>query len=99
MNTVLRTEVFDAWLSKLKNVKGKARIIERIRSAERGHFGDSKALGEGVAEMRVHYGPGYRVYFTRVGNVVFVLLCGGTKDKQKRDIARAQTMARELKKE
>jgi len=79
MNTIIRTEIFDKWLSKLKDFRGKARIIERIRSAERGNFGDCKAVGQGVSEMRIHFGPGYRVYFTRVGDVVYVLLCGGTK--------------------
>ena len=63
------------WLSKLKDFRGKARIIERIRSAERGNFGDCKSVGQGVTEMRIHFGSGYRVYFTRVGNVVYVLLC------------------------
>ncbi len=93
MNSILRTKAFDVWLSKLKDNRGKARIIERIRSAERGNFGDCKAVGQGVSEMRIHYGPGYRVYFTRSGNVVYILLCGGTKRRQQRDIARAQEIA------
>ncbi len=96
MNTILRTAVVDTWLSKLKDPRGKARIIERIRSAERGNFGDCEFVGNGVSEMRIHYGPGYRVYFTRTGDVVYVLLCGGTKRGQRRDIAKAQVMARQL---
>ncbi len=56
MNTFLRTDVFDAWLSKLKDARGKARIIESIRSAERGNFGDCEPVGEGISEMRIHYG-------------------------------------------
>ncbi len=96
MNTILRTAVFDTWLSKLKDPRGKARIIERIRSAERGNFGDCEFIGNGVSEMRIHFGPGYRVYFTRTGDVVYVLLCGGTKRGQRRDIAKAQVMARQL---
>ena len=99
MNTVLRTEAFDRWLSKLKDARGKARIVERIRSAERGNFGDCKAVGHGVSEMRIHFGPGYRVYFIRIGKVVYVLLCGGAKRGQQRDIARAQEMARLLREE
>jgi len=95
--TITRTEVFDAWLSKLKDAKGKARIIERIRSAERGNFGDCEPVGEGVSEMRIHFGPGYRVYFARSGNVVYVLLCGGTKRTQNRDIAKAKELAQLLK--
>ncbi len=97
MNTILRTAIFDKWLSKLKDSRGKARIIERIRSAERGNFGDYKAVGQGVSEMRIHFGPGYRVYFTRVDNVVYVLLCGGTKRKQQRDIGKAKELAKLLK--
>ncbi len=97
MNTIIRTEAFDTWLSKLKDARGKARIIARIRSAERGNFGDCESVGQGVTEMRIHFGPGYRVYFTRVGNVVYVLLCGGTKRSQRRDIAKAQEMAVILK--
>ena len=61
MYTFVRTADFDAWLSKLKDARGKARIIERIRSAERGHFGDCEPVGNGVIEMRIHFGPGYRV--------------------------------------
>lgn len=99
MHTIVRTTAFDRWLSRLKDARGKARIIERIRSAERGHFGDCVSVGEGVSEMRIHYGPGYRVYFTRAGEVVYVLLCGGTKRGQNRDIARAQAMGRLLKEE
>lgn len=86
-------------LSKLKDARGKARIVERIRSAERGNLGDCEPVGNGVSEMRVHFGPGYRVYFTRMGQVVYVLLCGGTKRSQKRDIARAHAMVRSLKEE
>lgn len=97
MNTIIRTEAFDKWLSKLKDFRGKARIIERIRSAERGNFGDVNAVGQGVSEMRIHFGPGYRIYFTRVGDVVYVLLCGGTKRKQQRDIDKAKALAKLLK--
>ncbi|MCP4216369.1 MAG: type II toxin-antitoxin system RelE/ParE family toxin, partial [bacterium] len=79
--------------------RGKARIVERIRSAERGNFGDCKAVGQGVSEMRIHYGPGYRVYFTRTGNVVYILLCGGTKQRQQRDIAKAQQIAETIETE
>ena len=97
MYTILRTEVFDSWLTKLKDARSKARIVERIRSAERGNFGDCEPVGCGVSEMRIHFGPGYRVYFTRTGKVVYVLLCGGSKRGQQRDIARAKELARTLK--
>ncbi len=97
MNTIVRTANFDRWLVRLKDARGKAVIINRIRSAERGYFCDCKAVGHGVSEMRIHSGPGYRVYFTRIGEVRYVLLCGGIKGHQQRDIRRAQSMARQLK--
>jgi putative addiction module killer protein len=96
MNTIVRTDIFDAWLSKLKDARAKAQIIKRIRSAERGNFGDCEPVGAGVSEMRIHFGPGYRVYFTRVGDVVYMLLCGGIKRGQKQDIAKAKGLARLL---
>ena len=99
MITVVRTAVFDAWLSRLKDVRGKALLLARIRSAERGNFGDCESVGDGVSEMRIHYGPGYRVYFTRRDETVYVLLCGGTKRRQQRDIRRAREMARLLDEE
>lgn len=99
VNTFLRSEEFDAWLSGLKDRKGRARIVHRIRSAEQGNFGDCEPVGEGVSEMRIHVGPGYRAYFTRRAEVVYLLLLGGDKSSQKRDIRRAIGMARKLNKE
>ena len=99
MNTILRTEVFDTWLRKLKDSRGKARILDRIRSAERGNFGDCDSVGNGVSEMRIHYGPGYRLYYSRIGPIVYILLCGGTKRGQKRDIAKAHDLARIIEEE
>ena len=77
---------------------GRARIIHRIRSAEHGNFGDCEPVGEGVSEMRIHFGPGYRVYYTRRGEVIYLLLLGGDKSTQKRDIKHAIEMARALNK-
>jgi len=99
MNKILLTSIFDKWLSHLKDARGKARIAGRIRSAERGNFGDCEPIGEGISEMRIHFGPGYRVYFTRDGEEVYVLLCGGTKRRQKRDIEKARVLVRRLRKE
>ena len=99
MNTILRTEIFDTWLRKLKDARGKARILERIRSAERGNFGDCDSVGQGVSEMRIHYGSGYRLYFSRVGPVVYIRLCGGIKRNQQRDIAKALDLAKILDEE
>jgi putative addiction module killer protein len=97
MITFIRTAEFDSWLSKLRDIQAKARIIKRIRSAERGNFGDCEPVGEGVSEMRIHVGPGFRVYFTRTGEMLYLLLCGGTKRGQKRDIVKARDLARRLK--
>lgn len=99
MNAFLRTEEFDAWLSALTDKVGRARIVHRIRSAELGNFGDCEPVGDGVSEMRVHAGPGYRVYFTRRAEVVYLLLLGGDKSSQKRDIKRAIAKAQTLAKE
>jgi putative addiction module killer protein len=84
-------------LKALADQKGKARILARLRSATLGNFGDCAPVGEGVSEMRVHTGPGYRVYFVRSGTTVYVLLMGGDKSTQKADIARAKRMAAALK--
>jgi putative addiction module killer protein len=84
-------------LSQLAELKRKARILARLRSASLGNFSDCAPVGDGVSEMRVHVGPGYRVYFIRRGSTVYLLLIGGDKSTQQRDIDRAKRMARELK--
>lgn len=99
MNTFHRSDEFDSWLAELKDKLGRARIVHRIRSAEHGNFGDCEPVGDGVSEMRIHFGPGYRVYFTRRGEVIYLLLLGDDKSSQKRDIKRAIEMARALDKE
>ena len=97
MNSLVATPEFEQWLGNLRDAKGKARILSRLDSAALGNFGDCQSVGEGVSEMRIHFGPGYRVYFTRRGTFIYVLLIGGNKSTQRRDIKRAQKMARELK--
>ena len=96
-NSFIRSAGFDRWLMSLEDHKGKARILARLASAVFGNFGDCQPIGEGVSEMRVHVGSGYRVYFVRKESTVYVLLAGGDKASQKRDIAQALRMARELK--
>jgi len=91
-----RSEAFAVWLDSLKDTVGKARIIARLRAAEHGNFGDCESVGEAVYEMRVHYGPGYRMYFSRRGEIVYLLLIGGDKSTQKRDIKRAIQMAQNI---
>lgn len=93
MYTIAKTDVFEEWLSKLRDQRGKAKIIIRIKRAEIGNFGDCAPVGEGVSEMRIHAGPGYRVYFVQHETTVFVLLCGGDKSTQEEDIERAKQLA------
>ncbi len=95
MNTFQKSDEFDVWLVNLKDQIGKAYIALRLDRAAKGNFGDCEPIGAGVSEMRIHYGPGYRVYFTRRGSVVYLLL-DGDKSTQKRDIKRAIKMADEL---
>lgn len=90
--TIDRTEVFANWLASMADVSARARIVLRIRRAELGHFGDCKALGGGISEMRIDVGPGYRVYFARAGTAVYRLLCGGDKSRQQMDIQRAKAL-------
>ena len=97
VNTFVRSSDFDAWLTDLADQKAKARILARLLSATFGNFGDSEPVGEGVSEMRIHVGAGYRVYYTRIGATVYVLLAGGVKASQTKDITKAKQMARELK--
>lgn len=96
MNGFLRTPEFDDWLKGLRNPVAKARIIARIRSAEQGNFGDCKPIGHGISEMRVHCGPGYRLYYTRRGKEIYLLLCGGDKSTQRQDIQLAQSLLKYL---
>ena len=97
MLRVLQTEVFTKWLSRLRDDQAKARIASRLRALGFGHFGDAHGVGGGVSEMRVDVGPGYRLYFVRRQAAVVVLLCGGDKSTQSRDIARARVLAAEIK--
>ncbi len=89
------TDVFDKWLKGLRDLRGKERIFERIRRLGEGLFGDVKSVGDGVSEARVNYGPGYRLYFDRRGEELVILLCGGDKSSQRRDIAKAMAIAKQ----
>jgi putative addiction module killer protein len=97
MNIIETTHTFDQWLRNLQDPIGKARIIKRLAAAETGAWGDCDGVGEGIAEMRIHCGPGYRVYFTRIGDTVYLLLVGGNKATQKRDIKAAIAMTKALR--
>ncbi|WP_295532073.1 type II toxin-antitoxin system RelE/ParE family toxin [Novosphingobium sp. Chol11] len=92
MVEVRRTAEFVDWLLALRDVPARARIAKRIDRIAQGNFGDAKALGDGLSELRFAFGPGYRVYYTRRGDVVVILLCGGDKGSQDRDVERAKAM-------
>lgn len=96
MLTVLQTEEFAAWLDALKDKRARVRIAARLRQAEAGSLGDWQPVEGEVSEMRVHFGPGYRLYFVRRGRVIVVILNAGDKSTQERDIRRALKLAAEL---
>jgi putative addiction module killer protein len=96
MFTVLQTQEFQDWLDGLKDMKAQVRIAARLRQAEAGNLGDWKPVGGEVSEMRVAYGPGYRLYFTRRQKILVVMLAGGDKSTQSRDIKRAQAILKQL---
>ncbi|WP_319567023.1 type II toxin-antitoxin system RelE/ParE family toxin [Cohaesibacter marisflavi] len=93
MIKILTTETFDKWLDRLKDENAKAKITLRLVSVARGSFGDAEPVGNGVSELRIHYGPGYRIYFLRRGAELIVLLCGGNKKTQSKDIKDAKRIA------
>ena len=93
---IRRTQEFDKRLKKLADAKAKTRIAIAIQKMEDGNFGDSKSVGSGVIESRIHYGPGYRVYYTRRGQEIVILLLCGDKASQPADILRAREMASDL---
>jgi putative addiction module killer protein len=96
MVEIRKTEVFARWLDGLRDIRARARVQVRIERLASGHLGDVKPVGEGVSELRIHYGPGYRVYFTRRGGTVVILLAGGEKRSQASDIRTALRLERNL---
>jgi putative addiction module killer protein len=95
MLDVRQTETFRKWRAKLKDERARAFIASRLDRLAYGHAGDVAPVGEGISELRIHYGPGYRIYFLRRGNTVVILLCGGDKSTQARDIVAAKRLAGE----
>jgi putative addiction module killer protein len=93
---IRETETFSSWLTALRDDQARARIAVRIRRLAFGNPGDVKPVGEGVSELRIHHGPGYRVYFVQRGTLLIVLLCGGDKTTQEKDIATAKRLAKEI---
>lgn len=99
MYQVRQTDIFAKWLSKLRDRKATAKILVRIESLRQGNAGDSKSLGAGLHELRIHFGPGYRIYYTRKAGLLILLLCGGDKSSQSKDTAHAQKILTELRAE
>jgi putative addiction module killer protein len=93
---VRQTDVFAQWLGELADTRAASRITQRIIRLQSGLLGDVKPVGEGVSELRVDYGPGYRLYFVQRGKILVVLLCGGDKRTQTRDIRKAKALATDL---
>ena len=96
MTEVRETETFKSWMKALKDSNAQVRILARIRRLSLGNVGDAKPVGEGVSELRIDYGPGYRVYFTKIGVEIVLLLVGGDKSTQNKDIAAAKATAKSL---
>ena len=95
MIEVIQSSTFRRWVRRLRDRRAIARINARVRNVSIGNMGDTTSVGDDIFEMRIHYGPGYRLYFLREGRNVIVLLCGGDKDSQSRDIERARRLAGE----
>jgi putative addiction module killer protein len=95
MIEVRETRAFSEWLSSMRGARAKAEVARRVRRLALGNPGDVKPVGEGVSELRIHYGPGYRVYYVQRGDILIVLLCGGDKRTQAKDIAHALKLAKE----
>ncbi|MBF0220250.1 MAG: type II toxin-antitoxin system RelE/ParE family toxin [Gammaproteobacteria bacterium] len=96
MIEIRKTEIFSKWFDGLKDRRAKARIQARIDRVEMGNFGDIAPVGDGVSELRIFYGPGYRVYFIQRGSVIVILLSGGAKSTQTSDIRQAKEIAKQI---
>lgn len=96
MIEIRKTEVFAKWIDGLRDIKARARILVRIERLAAGNPGDAKPVGEGVSELRVDYGPGYRIYFMKISGTVIILLAGGDKSTQKKDIKNAIHLSQNL---
>jgi putative addiction module killer protein len=95
MPIVRQTETFAAWLKELRDLRGRAKILARVQRLEDGNAGDVAPVGNGVSEIRIHFGPGYRVYYVNRGGELILLLCGGDKSTQARDIEAAKQLAQQ----
>jgi len=99
MYIIKESEIFSKWLLKLKDTRGKVSILRRIKRVTQGNFGDHKSVGDSVSELRITTGPGYRVYYTQRGEEIIILLIGGDKSSQSKDIEKAKELAKEYQDE
>ncbi|EHQ51998.1 hypothetical protein ECTPHS_04853 [Ectothiorhodospira sp. PHS-1] len=97
MIELIKTDVFDRWLRSLRDTRARAKITVRLRRLSLGNPGDVKPVGEGISELRIPHGPGYRVYYLNRGPIVVVLLCGGDKSSQPSDVEQAKAIAKQWK--
>lgn len=97
MYLIKQTDVFSKWLTKLKDLQGKVAILRRIERVKDGNFGDYKSVGDEVSELKITVGAGYRVYYTRKEDEIVILLVGGDKSTQSKDITKAKNLVKELK--
>jgi putative addiction module killer protein len=96
MNRIRYTAVYRIWYRGLEDIRAKARIDIRINSVKKGSFGDQRHIGDGIFELKIDYGPGYRLYYKKIGNNIVVLLCGGDKSTQDEDVVKAKKILKEL---
>ena len=96
MPEVRKTDEFNAWLEELRDARARAKVLKRVTNMELGNSGNVEAVGEGVSESKIDYGPGYRIYFINRGKELIVLLAGGDKSTQRQDIENAKALAKEL---
>jgi len=96
MYLIEKTVYFDKWLRKLKDNLAKSKILTRLKKLERGHFGDVKSLKDKLHELKIHHGPGYRIYYTKKGDSIILIICGGDKSTQANDIEKAKEILKEL---
>ena len=99
MYIIKETKVFSKWLLKLKDIKAKVAILRRINRIRQGNFGDTKGVGDNISELRIAVGAGYRVYYTKRENKIVILLVGGNKSTQSKDIIRAKELLKEIENE
>ena len=99
MYLIKQTDTFSKWLTKLKDIRGKVAVLRRIDRVKEGNFGDHKSVGSDVSELRITVGAGYRVYYTKKKDEIIILLVGGDKSTQSKDIAQAQQICKELNNE